>query len=133
MAPESKVTKMPVRLFPASGPAGKGGGTPRRTGGISLTAPSVDLATKLRLFQRTLRSRVERRDAFLDMVRAVNTTLEPVKIAEFLLERAESWLPAPYWSVVCSDQSGELTVLAERGLARDTGPAVTAIARWVMD
>jgi diguanylate cyclase (GGDEF)-like protein len=133
MPPASKVTKMPVRLFPASGPAGKSGGKLRRTSGISLTAPTVDLATKLRLFQRTLRSRVERRDAFLDMVRVVNTTLEPSRIAELVLERAETWLPAPCWGIVSSDQSGELTVLAERGLEPETRLAVTAIARWVMD
>ncbi|HEX7138901.1 MAG TPA: sensor domain-containing diguanylate cyclase [Vicinamibacterales bacterium] len=124
---------MPVRLFQPSGSAGRGAATLRRAGGISLNAPSVDLATKLRLFQRTLRSRVERRDAFPDMVRAVNTTLEPARIAELLLERAETWLPAPCWGLVSSDQSGELTVLAERGLAPESGPAVTAIARWVMD
>jgi len=67
------------------------------------------------------------------MVRAVNTTLEPVKIADLVLERAETWLPAPCWAVVSADQSGGLTVLAERGLAPETRSAVTAIARWVMD
>ena len=132
MAPASKVTRMPVRLYPAGGSTGKSGSRLRRPSGISLNAPGVDLASKLRLFQRTLRSRVERRDALLDMVRAVNTTLEPSTIAELVLERAVSWLPAPCWAIVSADQSGELTVLAERGLAVETGPAVTAIARWVM-
>ena len=49
---------------------------------ISLTTPGLDLATRLRVFQRALRSRVERRDALIDIIRAVNTTLEPAKIAE---------------------------------------------------
>jgi diguanylate cyclase (GGDEF)-like protein len=124
---------MPVRLYQASGSAGKSGAKLGRGGEVSLTSPGVDLASKLRLFQRTLRSRVEKRDAFLDMVRAVNTTLEPAKIADLVLERAETWLPAPSWGVVSADQSGELTVLAERGLVPETAPAVTMIARWVMD
>src|SRR5262245_47140096 len=125
MSPASKVTRMPVRLVPASGSAGKSGAKLRRAGSISITAPGLDLASKLPRFQRTLRSRVERRDALLDMVRAVNATLEPATVAEELLDRAETWLPAPCWAVVSSDQSGELTVLAERMLAVETGPAVT--------
>ena len=76
---------MPVRLYQAAGSAGKGGAKLRRGGEVSLTSPGVDLASKLRLFQRTLRSRVEKRDALLDMVRAVNTTLEPAKIADLVL------------------------------------------------
>jgi diguanylate cyclase (GGDEF)-like protein len=35
--------------------------------------------------------------------------------------------------VVSSDLSGQLSVLAERGLAHDMGPAVYAIAQWVMN
>ena len=94
--------------------------------------PGLDLATKLRVFQRALRSRVERRDALLDIVRAVNTTLEPAKIADLIVERAATWVPAPCWAVVASDLSGESSVLAESGLAPDMGPAVYSIAHWVM-
>ena len=92
----------------------------------------LDLATKLRVFQRALRGRVERRDALLEIVRAINTTLEPPKIADILVERAATWIPAPCWAVVSSDLSGQLSVLADRGLMPDMGPAVYAIAAWVM-
>src|SRR5262245_685348 len=74
-----------------------------------LTAAPVagfDLAARLRAFQRSLRGRVERRDALLDMMRAVNTTLEPTKIAELVVDRAATWVPAPCWALVSSDQSG---------------------------
>ena len=47
-----------------------------------LDAARLDLASGFASFQRALRSRVERRDALLDIVRAVNTTLEPSEIAE---------------------------------------------------
>jgi diguanylate cyclase (GGDEF)-like protein len=85
------------------------------------------------VFQRALRSRVERREALVDIIRAVNATLEPPKIAELVVERAATWVPAPCWAVVCADLSGQLSVLADRGLTPDMGAAVYAIAGWVMN
>jgi len=104
----------------------------RRASELSLSTPGLDLATKLRVFQRALRSRVERREALVDIIRAVNTTLEPTKVAELVVERAATWIPAPCWAVVSSDLSGQLSVLADRGLMPDMGPAVYPIAQWVM-
>src|SRR5437867_3275051 len=72
MSPASRATGMPVALYRAVGSAGKSGSKLRRGGEILLTTPGLDLATKLRTFQRALRSHVERRDALLDIVRAVN-------------------------------------------------------------
>src|SRR2546430_6562883 len=125
--------RAPVALYRAVGSAGKRGSKLRRAGEISLTTPGLDLATRLRVFQRALRSRVERRDALIDIVRAVNATLEPPKIAELVVERAATWVPAPCWAVVCADLSGQLSVLADRGLTPDMGPAAYAIAGWVMN
>lgn len=124
---------MPAALLHAVGPAGKSGSKLRRASEISLTTPGLDLATRLRVFQRALRSRVERRDALIDIVRAVNTTLEPPKIADEIVERASTWIPTPCWAVVSSDLSGQLSVLSDRGLMPDMGPAVYAIAKWVMN
>ena len=123
---------MPVALFQAVGPAGRSGSKLRRASEISLSTPGLDLSSRLRVFQRALRSRVERRDALIDIVRAVNVTLEPHKIAEVIVERAATWVPAPCWAVVSADLSGELSVLADRGLTPDMGPAIYAIAEWVM-
>src|SRR5581483_1045416 len=133
MAPATRATGMPVSLYQAVGSAGKRGSKLRRASEISLTTPGLDLATKLRVFQRALRSRVERRDALLDIVRAVNTTLEPPKIGDLIVDRAAAWIPAPCWAVVSSDLSGQLSVLADRGLSADIGPAVYAVAAWVMN
>jgi diguanylate cyclase (GGDEF)-like protein len=123
---------MPVALYQAVGPAGKSGSKLRRASEISLSTPGLDLATRLRVFQRALRSRMERREALIDIVRGVNATLEPQKIAEVIVDRASTWLPAPCWAVVSADLSGQLSVLADRGLTPDMGPAVYAIATWVM-
>src|SRR5438552_8882705 len=132
MSSASRATRAPVTLYHAAGPAGKSGSKLRRAGEISLTTPGLDLATRLRVFQRALRSRVERRDALVDIVRAVSGTSEPDGIAVFIVDRAASWIPAPCWAVVSADLSGQLSVLADRGLMPDMGPAVYAIAGWVM-
>jgi diguanylate cyclase (GGDEF)-like protein len=124
---------MPVALYQAVGSVGKSGSKLRRASEISLTTPGLDLSTKLRVFQRALRGRVERRDALLDLVRAVNATLEPEKIAEALVDRAASWIPAPCWAVVSADPFGQLSVLASRGLAPEMDAAVSAIAEWIMN
>jgi len=124
--------RTPVALYGEAASAGKSGSKLRRAGEISLSTPGLDLAARFRLFQRALRSRVERRDALIDIVRAVNTTLEPAKVAEALVERAATWVPAPCWAVVSSDLSGQMSVLAERGLVPDMGPAVYSVAAWVM-
>ena len=133
MSSASRAPRAPVALYQAVGPAGKTGSKLRRASEISLTTPGLDLSTRLRVFQRALRSRVERRDALIDIVRGVNATLEPPKIAEVIVEHAATWVPAPCWAVVSADLSGQLTVLADRGLTPDMGPAVYAIAGWVMN
>src|SRR3954471_16347052 len=133
MSSASRAPRVPVALYQAVGPAGKTGSKLRRAGEISLTTPGLDLSTRLRVFQRALRGRVERRDALIDIVRGVNATLEPQKIAEVIVDRASTWVPAPCWAVVCADLSGQLSVLADRGLTPDMGPAVYAVATFVMN
>src|SRR5713101_7680230 len=132
MSPASRASRVSVALYQAAGPAGKSGSKLRRASEISLTTPGLDLAARLRVFQRALRSRVERREALIDIVRAVNVSLEPPKVADALVERAATWIPAPCWAVVSSDLSGQMSVLAERGLMPEMGPAIYAIAAWVM-
>ncbi len=131
MPPASRASRAPVALYPV-GTAGKGASKLRRAGELSLSTPGLDLAAKLRMFQRALRSRVERREALVDIVRAVNTTLEPPKVADLIVDRAATWIPAPCWAVVSADLSGGLSVLADRGLTPDMGPAVYAVAQSVM-
>ena len=123
---------MPVALFQGSGQTVQSGTKRRRAGEISQTTQSLDLASRLRVLQRVLRGRVERREALIEIVRGVNATLEPSKIGEVLVDRASTWLPAPCWAAVSADLSGQLSVLADRGLSPDMGPAVYAIAKWVM-
>jgi len=99
---------------------------------MSLTARGVDLSTKLRVFQRTLRARVERRDALIEIVRALNATLEPQRVAELIIDRASQWIPAPAWALVSADSTGQAFVLSERGLTVDMESAILTIGRRTM-
>src|SRR2546426_12716284 len=108
MSSTSRAAKMPVALFQVVGPAGKSGSKLRRASEISLTTPGLDLTTRLRVFQRALRGRVDRRDALIEIIRAVNSTLDPERIGEIVVERAATWVPEPCWAVVAADPPGPL-------------------------
>jgi diguanylate cyclase (GGDEF)-like protein len=99
---------------------------------VALARRGPDLSTRIRLLQRAIRSRVERPSALLDVVRVVSTTLEPVKLAELIVERAVTWAPAPCWAVVSADSAGQLSVLAHKGMSEDMEPATYAVASFVM-
>jgi diguanylate cyclase (GGDEF)-like protein len=124
---------MSIASYPAAGPARKGGSKTRRATDLSLSVAGLDLAKRLRVMQRAIRSRVTRRETLIDLVRAVNSTLEPAKIGELTIERMAAWLPAPCWAIVSSDPSGRLSILADCDLSDDMKPAVHAIAAWVMN
>jgi diguanylate cyclase (GGDEF)-like protein len=89
----------------------------------------------VRTAQRALRRRLERRDALLDIIRAVNTTVEPGGIAELVIERAATWVFAPCWALVVADGRGRTSVLASRGAAPQGAPAslLDSVSMWVVE
>jgi diguanylate cyclase (GGDEF)-like protein len=91
-----------------------------------------DLAARLKSRVRVLCARLERRAAIIDAVREANETLDPRKVAEWLVHQADGWIPAPCWAVVADDLSGRRTVLAETGLTPDLEPSLWAVVNWVM-
>jgi diguanylate cyclase (GGDEF)-like protein len=119
-------------LYQAAGSVRKRGSKLRRARDLALTAPGLDLAGRLRAFQRVLRSRVDRRDALGELVRAVNATLEPSEIADIIVEHASAWIPARDWALLSSDLSGRLSVLSGRGVTPENEEAVRVVANWVM-
>lgn len=66
------------------------------------------------------------------MVEAVNSSLEPTEIAQQAVEQIVGWLPAPCVAIVSCDDTGQLTVLAERGLVEGMGSAVFGLAAWII-
>jgi len=125
-------TRARLRTYRAVAPIVKRGVNVPRATPVSLAVPEPDFSTRLRISGSALRNRVERRGALLDMVRAFNTSLEPVRLAQLLVDRAVTWVPAACWAVVSSDLSGHLALLADRGLTEDMGPAIEVVAKWVM-
>lgn len=79
-----------------------------------------------------MRARLERREAVIEAVRDANATLEPQKVAGWLVRQAEDWIPAPCWALVAHDTSGQPAVLADEGLSPSMGPSLWSAANWVM-
>ena len=110
---------MPARRQPTAGPW-RARATP-------------DFAARLRIAERGLRRRLERREELIEIVRRVDSTLEAREIAAALIERAQTWIPAPAWWLASADPSGHISFLAEQTPIAHLTAAVHAVARWVMD
>jgi diguanylate cyclase (GGDEF)-like protein len=117
-------------LYHASAGARKRAAKPRRRSDLSLA--QLDFTGRLNAAQRALRGRIDRRDALIEIVRAVHATLDPAEIAGLIVDRASAWLPAPCWGLVSADVSGQFSVLCGRGVTTDNEPALRNIAKWVM-
>ena len=73
-------------------------------------------AARLKGRVRTLRAQLERRETLLEAIREANATLDPRKVAGWLVHQARSWIPSPCWVVVARDMKGDLAVIADEGL-----------------
>jgi diguanylate cyclase (GGDEF)-like protein len=91
----------------------------------------ADFASRLKGRLRTLRADIERRDAVIEAVRQANATLDPLKVATWLVHQAGEWIPAPCWAVVAHDVNGQAAVVADEGLSPALGPALWSSANWV--
>ena len=91
-----------------------------------------DLATRLRECQRSLRPRLATRSALAHVLQSTHATLDPQRVAEFLVSWAPTCWPILIWAVVTSDMNGQLAVLAQRGLPDGLGPAAQAVAGWMV-
>jgi diguanylate cyclase (GGDEF)-like protein len=92
----------------------------------------ADFAARLKARLRTLRARLEHRDAIIESVRESNETLDPKKVAEWLVRQANDWMAAPCWAVIAPDGNGQLNVIADLGLTPHLGPALWSAANWVL-
>ena len=108
MPSASRASRVPVAVYRGVTPARRRGSKPRRTPDLSSAA------------------------VLLDMVRAVNATLDPAAVATVLLDRAATWVQMSSWAVVARDRTGQLALVADRSLAADMRSAVEATAAWVI-
>jgi diguanylate cyclase (GGDEF)-like protein len=81
---------------------------------------------------RTLRVQLERREKLLEATREANATLDPRKVAMWLVQQGRSWIPSPCWVVVARDLKGDLAVIADEGLTPNLTPSIWMATQWVM-
>ena len=91
-----------------------------------------DLASRLQRIQTALRRRWSRADTLAEMIRAVNTSLDPERVAEALVARATEWVPAPSWLVLARDDAGETRRMVARSLPPSLDSGAALVGAWVM-
>jgi diguanylate cyclase (GGDEF)-like protein len=67
-----------------------------------------------------------------DLIRAVNASLEPERVAEALVSRASEWVPAGAWLVLAIDGGSRTRALASRALTPALESAAQGIGGFVM-
>ncbi len=82
--------------------------------------------------QATLGRRLSRADVLADMIRAVNASLEPERVADALVARVSDWVPAAAWLVLAAGLDGRTRAMAVRALTPALEPAAHGIGGWVM-
>jgi diguanylate cyclase (GGDEF)-like protein len=65
------------------------------------------------------------------VVRAVNASLDPERVADAIVECAADWLPIPVWIVYAMDNTGARP-LGARGVTPMLEPAAVSIGNWVL-
>src|SRR5918994_7498979 len=91
-----------------------------------------DLAARLRRGQRVLKSRLERPENVLALLRAAHESLDPESIGKLVVNRAEEWFKASACGVFAPDLDGQVIGLASKGVGETLAPAATGVARWVI-
>jgi len=68
----------------------------------------------------------------LEAIRESNATVDPKKVAGWLVHQARTWIPSPCWVVVARDLKGDLAVIADEGMTPNLTPTIWMAAQWVM-
>jgi diguanylate cyclase (GGDEF)-like protein len=104
----------------------------RRSSRTSLPAFRTDLADRLRPLQTALRRKLARADVLAGVIRAVNSSLDPERVAETLVQQVGDWVPAPSWLVLAIDDAGRVRSLAARGVSSTLADPAQAVGEWVV-
>jgi diguanylate cyclase (GGDEF)-like protein len=95
-------------------------------------AVRLDLAGRLKPLQAALKRQLARADVLADVIRAVNSSLEPEKVAEALVGQVSAWVPAPAWLVLAVDGGGRTRSMAATSLTPLLETSAHAVGTWVM-
>jgi len=107
-------------------------GAPRTNPAASRGA-QADLAARLTQGAGALQDQLSRRETLVELIRAVNATLEPRKVAESLLGIAAQWFPVTCLGVAVQDATQRLVLMGELGPCEPFREDLISVARWVSD
>jgi diguanylate cyclase (GGDEF)-like protein len=79
-----------------------------------------------------MRKRLARADVLAEMIRAVNASLEPERVADAMVARAAEWIPAAGWLVVANDEATGLRTITTRALTPALEASAQAVGAWVL-
>ena len=78
-----------------------------------------------------MRRRLTRAGVLTEMIRAVNASLEPERVADAIVAQASVWIPVPGWLVVAATEDGEIRSMASRGIPSTLEAAAQAVGELV--
>jgi diguanylate cyclase (GGDEF)-like protein len=102
-----------------------------RTNPAAPRGAQADLAARLRQGADALQERLDRLDTYVELIRSVNQTLEPRKVADALLAHAQTWFPAACLAVAVNDETEGVSLMAERGAWKPFAEHLLKIGRWI--
>jgi diguanylate cyclase (GGDEF)-like protein len=79
-----------------------------------------------------MRQRLIRADVLVEMIRAVNASLEPERVADAIVARFGDWIPAPGWLVAASDEGTKPRIITTRALTAALETSAQAVGAWVL-
>ncbi len=104
-----------------------------RTNPAAPRGAQADLAARLRQESDALQDRLNRRDTLIELIRTVNETLDPQKVADALLGHVHGWVPAACLAVAVQDGSQHASLIAERGPCEPYLNDLERVARWITE
>lgn len=106
-----------------------------RTNPAAPRGAQADLAARLRQGADVLHDRLNRRDTLVELIRSVNATVEPRRVADALIAHAHGWLPAACLAVAVPAQEGpqRFVLIAERGPCQQFAEGLIGVGRWVTE
>ena len=67
-----------------------------------------------------------------EVIRAVNSSLDPERVADTFVQRVADWVPAQGWLVLAMDDAGRVRSLAARGLTANLSECAQVVGEMVI-
>ena len=79
-----------------------------------------------------MRRRLARADVLAEMIRAVNTSLEPERVADAMVTRVADWVPAPAWMVMVFEEGSPNRPVTTKAMPPGLELSAEAVGNWVL-